>query len=85
MKAVFRKLSCTHLAKASPGLKECLSHLIYAKVCNSGMLQGCFVYPISNKSKKREIPSPVAFCHPGIHMGPLSKVSTDASKCQSSN
>ena len=78
----FRKISCTHLANASPGLKECLTHLSYAKVYHSCMLQDCLLYPIYKKSKKREIPFPVVFCHPGIHMDPLSKVSADARKDQ---
>ena len=74
IKVAFRKFSSTHSANASPALEECLTHLVYAIMYDFGMLRGCLLYPISKKSKKREIPFPVVFCHPGIHMGPLSKV-----------
>ena len=34
-----------HVANASLGLKECLTHLNHAIVYNYGILQGCLLYP----------------------------------------
>ena len=64
IKVAFRKFSSTHSANASPALEECLTHLIYAIMYDFGMLRGCLLYPISKKSKKREIAIPCCVLPP---------------------
>ena len=47
-------------------------------LCNVAYLWYVSRLSTSTRSTKRESPCPVVFCHPGIHMGPLGKVSDDA-------